>query len=93
MDVTLRPELPKLIEDQVKSGRSDDPSDFLNKAVYQFVLARDLGHDFTQPELDQTIGEGLDDTRRGDTIDSEEAFLQLRAYATERRQYGGRVIK
>lgn len=64
MDVTLRPELPKLIEDQVKSGRSDDPSDFLNKAVYQFVLARDLGHDFTQPELDQTIGEGLDDTQR-----------------------------
>ena len=86
MDVTLRPELQKLIDDEVKSGRSADPSDFLNKAVYHFVLARDLGQDFTQAELDQMIAEGLDDIQRGDTIDGEEAFLQLRAYATERRR-------
>ena len=69
MDVTLRPELQKLIEDEVKSGRSADPNDFLSKAVYHFVLARDLGQDFTQAELDQMIAEGLDDIDRGDVLD------------------------
>jgi hypothetical protein len=62
MDVTLRPELQKLIEDE------------------------DLGQDFTQAELYRMIAEGLDDIRRGDTIDGEGAFLQLSAYATERRR-------
>ena len=37
MDVTLRPELQKLIEDEIKSGRSADPNDFLNRAVYHYV--------------------------------------------------------
>jgi Arc/MetJ-type ribon-helix-helix transcriptional regulator len=55
MDVTLRPELPKLIDDEVKSGRSADASDFLNKALYHFVLARDLGQDFTQVTARSTI--------------------------------------
>lgn len=33
MNVTLKPELEKLIEDEVKSGRSTGPNEFLNKAV------------------------------------------------------------
>ena len=37
MNVTLKPELEKLIEDEVKSGRSTDPDEFLNKAVYHYV--------------------------------------------------------
>jgi hypothetical protein len=43
MDVRLKPELEELIEDEVKSGRSTDPNKFLSKAVYHYVLARDLG--------------------------------------------------
>jgi antitoxin ParD1/3/4 len=86
MKVTLKPELEKLIEDDVKSGRSIDPNEFLSKAVYHYVLARELGEAYTAEEIDQMISDGLDDIQRGDTIEGEEAFRQLRARNAERRQ-------
>jgi antitoxin ParD1/3/4 len=87
MDVTLKPELQKLIEDEVKSGRSMDPNEFLNRAVYHYVIARDLGEEYTPEEIDKMIDEGLDDIERGNTVDGEEAFRQLRAYTAERRRH------
>ena len=86
MDVTLKPELERLVEDEVKSGRSPDPNDFLNRAVYHYVLARDLGEEYAPEEIDGMIAEGMDDIDRGDTIEGEEAFRQLRAYSCERRR-------
>jgi antitoxin ParD1/3/4 len=86
MDVTLKPELEKLVEDEVKSGRSTDPNEFLNKAVYHYVLARDLGENYAPEEIDHMIAEGLDDIERGDIIDGEEALRQLRAHSAERRR-------
>jgi antitoxin ParD1/3/4 len=86
MNVTLKPELEKLIEDEVKSGRSPDPNEFLNKAVYHYVIARDLGEEYTSEEIDRMIAEGLEDIERGDTIDGEDAFRQLRTHSTERRR-------
>jgi predicted transcriptional regulator len=85
MDVILKPELEKLIEDEVKSGRSSDPNEFLNRAVYHYVVARDLGEVYTPEEIDKMIAEGLDDIERGDTVEGEEAFRMLRAYSAERR--------
>jgi hypothetical protein len=86
MDVILRPELEKLIEDEVKSGRSSDLNEFLNRAVYHYVVARDLGEEYTSEELDRMIADGLDDIERNDTVEGEEAFTQLRAYSSERRR-------
>jgi antitoxin ParD1/3/4 len=86
MNVTLKPELEKLVEDEVKSGRSTDPNEFLNKAVYHYVLARDLGEEYAPEEIDRMIAEGLDDIERGDTVDGEEALRQLRAHSAERRR-------
>ena len=85
MDVTLKPEIAKLVEAEVESGRSSDPNDFLNRAVYHFLLARDLGEEYTAEEIDRLIAAGLDDIERGDTIEGEEAFRQMRAYNAERR--------
>lgn len=87
MDVRLKPELEKLIEDEVKSGRSTDPNEFLSKAVYHYVLARDLGEEYTPQEIDELIGEGLDDIERGEVIEGDEAIRQLRSYTTERRRH------
>ncbi len=86
MNVTLKPELEKLIDDEVKSGRSTDPNEFLNKAVYHYVVARNLGEDYTPQEIDRMIAEGLDDIERGDTLDGDEAFRQLRAYSAQQRR-------
>ena len=86
MDITLKPELEKLIADDVKSGRSTDPNEFLNRAVYHYVLARDLGEEYTPEEMDGMIAEGLDDIERGDIVDGDEAMRQLRAYSAEGRR-------
>ncbi|MDP8990478.1 MAG: hypothetical protein M3N41_10425 [Acidobacteriota bacterium] len=86
MDVKLKPELETLIVAEVKAGRSSDPGEFLNKAVYHYVVARDLGQEYTPEEIDRMICEGLDDIDRADTIDGEEAFRQLRARSAERRR-------
>jgi hypothetical protein len=86
MDVILKPELERLIEDEVKSGRTSDPNEFLNRAVYHYVVARDLGEEYTPEEIDRMIAEGLDDIERDDTVEGKEAFRQLRAYSAERRR-------
>jgi len=86
MNLSLTPELERLIEDEVKSGRSVDSREFLNKAVYHYVVARDLGEAYTPEEIENLIAEGLDDIERGDVIDGEEGFRELRAFSDERRR-------
>lgn len=85
MNVTLKPELEKLIEEEVKSGRSTDPNKFLDKAVYHFVLARDFGEEYSRDEIEEKIARGLAQAERGEAIEGEEAFRGLRAYSAERR--------
>jgi predicted transcriptional regulator len=86
MDVTLKPEIEQLIVDEVNSGRSANPSDFLNRAIYHYVVARELGEEYTPEEVDKEIADGLEDIDRGNTVEGEEAFRQLRAHAAERRR-------
>jgi hypothetical protein len=86
MKVTLKPELETLIAAEMKAGRASDTGEFLNKAVYHYVVARDLGQEYTPEEIDRLISEGLDDIDRGDTVGGEEAFRQLRALSAERRR-------
>jgi antitoxin ParD1/3/4 len=85
MNVTLKPELEKVIDAEVKSGRSTDSSEFLNRAVYHYLVARDLGEEYTAEEIDSAIAEGFADIETGDTVDGEEAFRQLRAHSAARR--------
>jgi hypothetical protein len=42
-------------------------------------------------EIDQMIAQGLDDIERGDVIDGEEAFRQLRALSADRRRERDRI--
>ena len=84
--MTLKPELEKLIEEDVKLGRSADVNEFLDKAVYHYILARDFGDDYSREEIESEIAQGLADVERGEIIEGEEAFRRLRAYALERRR-------
>jgi len=86
MDVTLKPELEQLIEDEVKSGRSTSPNEFLSRAIYHYVVARNLGEEYNAEELDQMIAEALNELDRGEAVEGEEGFRQLQAYSAERRR-------
>ena len=72
MDVTLKPEVAKLIEDELKAGRSADASEFIDKAVYHFVVARDLGQAYSRQELEEKIARGMAQIERGETVDGDE---------------------
>ena len=78
MDFTLNPELKKPIEEEVRSGRSTNPGEFLDKAIYHYVIARDLGEDYTREEVEEKIARALAQVERCETVDGEEAFRQLR---------------
>ena len=84
MNVTLKPELEKLIADDVKAGRAADADDFINRAVYHYAIARDLGQDYSPEEIGHLISEGLANFEEGDIVDGDEAFRQLRAHSAER---------
>jgi Arc/MetJ-type ribon-helix-helix transcriptional regulator len=86
MEATLKPEVEKLIEEEVKSGRSVNGDDFLDKAVYHYVVARDLGEDYTREEVEEKISRALAQADRGESISGEEAFRRLRAHAKARAQ-------
>ena len=89
MNVTLRPAVEKLIEEEVKSGRSTDPSEFLDKAVYHYIVARDLGEEFSQEEIEEKIARGLAEVARGETVDGDQFFEQLRLRGEDLRRQRG----
>jgi Arc/MetJ-type ribon-helix-helix transcriptional regulator len=86
MNITLNPEVGKLIEGEVKSGRYSNPAEFLNEAVHHFVIARDLGPEFSPAEVDKLIAEGLEDLDANGGIDGEEFFRQVAAHSDAVRQ-------
>ena len=86
MNVTLKPKLEKLIEDEVKSGRSPDPDEFLNKAVYHYVVARDLGEEYSREQIEEKIARGLAQVERGEAVDGDEFLDQLRLRGEELRR-------
>jgi Arc/MetJ-type ribon-helix-helix transcriptional regulator len=86
MDSILNPEVGKLIDDEVKSGRYSNPAEFLNEAVHHFVIARDLGQEFSPAELDKLIAEGLENLDANGGMDGEEFFRHMAAHSDAVRQ-------
>lgn len=86
MNITLNPEVEKLIDDDVKSGRYADPAEFLNMAVQHFVTARDLGQEFRPEEIDKLIAEGLEDLDANGGMDGDDFFRQMAAHSGTVRQ-------
>jgi hypothetical protein len=64
LKVTLKPEIERVIAKEVESGRSTNPDEFLDKAVYHYLIARDLGEDYTREEVEEKIARGLAQAER-----------------------------
>lgn len=50
------------------------------------TIARNLAEDYTRKKVEEKIAHGLAQAKRGETIDGEEAFRQLREHSVERRR-------
>jgi hypothetical protein len=64
LKITLKPEIEKLIAKEVESGRATNPDEFLDKAVYHYLIARDLGEDYTCEEIEEKITRDLAQAER-----------------------------
>jgi Arc/MetJ-type ribon-helix-helix transcriptional regulator len=86
VNVALTPEVQALIDSELKCGNFSSAGEFLSAAVQHFLIARELGEAYTAREVEEKIARGLDQIERGETIDGDEAFLQLRSDSAERRR-------
>jgi antitoxin ParD1/3/4 len=86
MNVSLTPELEELIESEVREGRYHDAGEFLSAAIQHYITTRDLAEAYQPGEIDEKLARGLQQIERGEGIDGDEAFRELREYAAERRR-------
>jgi putative addiction module CopG family antidote len=84
MNVTLRPEVARFIEEQVRTGRFRSPDDAINAAVARLQAEEALLADEVDDADLAAIREGLEQLDRGEGRPWEEVRAELRAkYSAE----------
>ena len=81
MNLSLDPEVQKLIDERVKSGRYATPEDVVAAALLTLDQQEWLG-DFSPGEVDAMLAEGERSIEQQDTLDGHDAFLQRRKTRT-----------
>ena len=76
MNVNLTPELEKLVQNKVKSGRYNSASEVVREALRLFE-ERDRVRRLQIQELRKRIHEGWASLERGEGVDGEEFFKSL----------------
>jgi antitoxin ParD1/3/4 len=76
MNVSLTPQLEKLVSDKVESGRYNSASEVVREAL-RLLQERDEVRELQLQGLRNKIAEGLDSLDRGDWVDGEEFFQHL----------------
>ena len=67
MNLVLKPELEKFVEEQVKAGRFDTAEAVVSAALTR-LMQDDDGVDFAPGDLQAMVDEGEADIARGDTL-------------------------
>ena len=78
MNVDLTPELEKLVESKLQSGRYDSLSEML-RAALQLLDQRDQIFTMRESEYREQIEEGWLAARRGDIADGDQVFDRIDA--------------
>ena len=76
MNVSLTPQLEKLVSDRVESGRYNSASEVVREAL-RLLQERDEVREVQLQGLRSKIAEGLDSLDRGDWVDGEDFFQRL----------------
>jgi antitoxin ParD1/3/4 len=85
MNVSLTPELEKLVEQKVKSGRYITASEVIREGL-RLLEERDLLRQAQRDEIRRAIKAGNDQLARGEGIPGEEVFERIRKKSRTRRQ-------
>lgn len=84
MNVSLTPQLEKLVQKKVASGRYNSASEVVREAL-RLLEEQDRLREMRLAELRKEIGVGLEQLERGEVRDGEEVFKELREKSRKRR--------
>lgn len=85
MNVSLTPELEKFVQKKVKAGRYNSASEVVREALRLLEEHEQLRSQQLK-DFQSEIGRRLASLDRGEAIDGEEAFAQLRKKSQERQK-------
>src|SRR5438270_6020709 len=83
MNLSLPAEIQRLIEDRVRSGKYPTPEDVVAAAIATLDQQDRFG-DFAPGELDALMAAGERDIERGDVMDADQGFAELRRLSDQR---------
>jgi antitoxin ParD1/3/4 len=87
MNVSLTPELEKLVSTKVESGRYNSASEVVREAL-RLLEERDLSRAAQLAEFNAELGRRLAALDRGETADPTEVRARLRRKSQQRRKPG-----
>ena len=79
MQLTLKPEVEALLQQELSTGRFQDPNDVIETALHALSDRRFL----TLNDLDDFIQEGIDSADRGELYTEDEARAYIAAARTK----------
>jgi antitoxin ParD1/3/4 len=85
MNVSLKPEVQKLVEERVNSGKYSSPEDVVEAAIIALDQLEHFG-DFEAGELDSLLAEGEHSIEEDGTLDGEDAFRMRTDRRAQRRK-------
>jgi antitoxin ParD1/3/4 len=88
MDVSLTPELEQFIHNQVESGKYSSAADVILAGI-QLLEERERIYQGRFEELRQEVLIGVEELDRGEVVDGEVVFQQLREKLRRRRAQAG----
>jgi antitoxin ParD1/3/4 len=77
MNISLTPELEQLVLDKVKSGMYHSASEVMRDAL-RLLKERDQLQALKLQELRREVQKGLDQIERGEVVDADDVFRELR---------------
>jgi antitoxin ParD1/3/4 len=87
MNVQLRPDLERFIEEQVKAGHFTSPSQVVEAGIARLMLDTDPANgaceDFAPGEMDQILAIANEQIDRGEVLDGETVFDDIRQSLAE----------
>ena len=84
--VDLDRETQRLIDQELQAGRFQNAGALIAAAVKHYLIARELGEEYTPEEIERKIARGLEQLERGEGIDGDEFFEKLRLRGEELRR-------
>lgn len=88
MNLSLPTRVQKLIEDRVRSGQYRSAEDVIAAALTH-LDQQEQASPFAAGELDALLSEGDTDIERGDVLEADAVFEQLRRMSAERKSTSG----